>query len=106
MNHLIIIGRVGLDATVNSINGKQVVNFNVAVSEKWKDADKNVKEKTTWFNCAFWNDGRVYEFIKKGNEISVVGKVDCKLYDAKDGTKKAVLSIDVLNVELLGSKKD
>ena len=56
MINLQVIGHLGNDANVNNVNGKTVVNFSVAHSEKWKDAQGNDKDKTTWVSCAYWSE--------------------------------------------------
>ena len=56
MIKLQIIGNLGADCIQKEINGKNVINFNVAHTEKFKDAQGNVVEKTIWANCAYWTD--------------------------------------------------
>ena len=48
MIKLQVIGHLGKDCTTNVVNGKNVINFSVAHSERYKDASGNQKEKTTW----------------------------------------------------------
>ena len=47
MIKLQVIGHLGKDCTTNVVNGKNVINFSVAHSERYKDATGNQKEKTT-----------------------------------------------------------
>ena len=42
------IGHLGKDAIVNNVNGKNVINFTVAHTEKFKDAQGVQKDKTVW----------------------------------------------------------
>ena len=41
-----VIGRLGKDCVVNTVNGKNVINFTVAHSEKYKDSQGALQEKT------------------------------------------------------------
>ena len=43
-----VIGNLGKDCVVNTVNGKNVINFTVAHTEKYKDSQGNMQEKTTW----------------------------------------------------------
>ena len=48
MIKLMVIGNLGKDCTVNTVNGKNVINFSVANTEKFKDSTGAQREKTTW----------------------------------------------------------
>ena len=56
MIKLQVIGNLGKDGTVNTVNGKNVINFSVAHTEKYRDAQGTQKERTTWVECAYWTD--------------------------------------------------
>jgi single-strand DNA-binding protein len=51
-----VIGNLGKDCLVNTVNGKNVMNFTVAHTEKYRDSQGNNQEKTTWVDCAYWSD--------------------------------------------------
>ena len=46
-----VIGHLGKDCIVNTVNGKNVINFTVAHTEKYRDSQGNNQEKTTWVDC-------------------------------------------------------
>ena len=48
MIKLLVIGNLGKDAVVNNVNGKSVINFSVAHTEKYKDAQGNQKDRTVY----------------------------------------------------------
>jgi single-strand DNA-binding protein len=107
MIKLQIIGRLGKDCVTNNVNGKTVMNFSAAHSEKFKDAQGNLKEKTTWVDCAYWSDRTgVAPYLKKGTQVYVEGTPEVKTYTKSDGTHGASLSLRVLTVQLLGDKND
>ena len=65
-----LIGRLGQDAMVNTVNGKTVINFSVAHSEKFKNQQGEDVDKTTWVSCAYWTDkSNVSNYLKKGTLI-------------------------------------
>ena len=105
MIKLQVIGNLGKDAIVNNVNGKSVINFTVAHTEKFKDAQGNLKDKTTWVDCAYWTDRTaVAPYLKKGTQVYAEGQPDVRTYTTQDGRSGATLSLRVLSVQLLGAK--
>jgi single-strand DNA-binding protein len=105
MIKLQVIGNLGKDAIVNNVNGKNVINFTVAHTERFKDAQGNQKDKTTWVDCAYWTDRTaVAPYLKKGTQVFVEGQPDVRTYTTTDGRNGATLSLRVASVQLLGSK--
>lgn len=102
-----VIGRLGKDCIVNTVNGKNVMNFTVAHSEKYKDSQGNLQEKTIWVDCAYWNDRTaVAQYLTKGTQVYVEGQPEARSFQRNDGTPGASLSLRVREVQLLGSKND
>src|ERR1700722_3395830 len=105
MIKLQVIGHLGKDAIVNNVNGKTVINFNVAHSEKFKDAQGNQKDRTIWVDCAYWTDRTaVAPYLKKGTQVFAEGIPDLRTYQKSDGTQGVSLTLRVLSVQLLGSR--
>src|SRR6478672_6019591 len=64
-----VIGNLGKDCVVNAVNGKNVINFTVAHTEKYKDSQGNNQEKTTWVECAYWTDRTaIAQYLTKGKQ--------------------------------------
>ncbi|HUR65312.1 MAG TPA: single-stranded DNA-binding protein [Chitinophagaceae bacterium] len=102
-----VIGRLGKDCTVNTVNGKNVMNFTVAHSEKYKDSQGTLQEKTIWVDCAYWNDRTaVAQYLTKGTQVFVEGQPEVRSFQRNDGTSGASLSLRVREVQLLGSKNE
>ena len=107
MIKLQIIGNLGADCIQKEINGKNVINFNVAHTEKFKDAQGNVVEKTIWANCAYWTDRTaVAQYLKKGKQVFVDGSPEVEVYTNKDGQPAATLRVRVRDLQLLGGNVD
>jgi len=105
MIKLQVIGNLGKDAQVNNVNGKSVINFNVAHTEKYKDAQGNQKDKTTWVDCSYWTDRTaVAPYLKKGTQVYVEGTPDVRSYTTADGRQGASLTLRIASVQLLGSR--
>lgn len=102
-----VIGRLGKDCIVNTVSGKNVINFSVAHSERYKDSQGNLQEKTTWVDCAYWTDRTaVAPYLVKGVQVYVEGTPEARAFSRQDGTAGASLSLRVREVQLLGSKAE
>lgn len=105
MIKLQIIGHIGNDATINQVGGKSVINFNVAHSEKWTDAQNVKHEKTTWVSCSYWTDRTgVAQFLRKGTQVYVEGIPEVKTWEDRSRVLQAGLSVRVFSIQLLGGK--
>jgi single-strand DNA-binding protein len=104
MVKLEVIGHLGKDAEVNNYNGKNVINFSVAHSEKYKDANGIVVNKSVWVDCAYWVDSTaVAQYLRKGTQVYVEGQPEARPWKDKNGNAQASLTCRVRKVELLGS---
>jgi len=104
MIKLQIIGNLGKDCTTNTVNGKSVINFNVAHTEKFRDAQGNQKDKTIWVECAYWTDRTgIAPYLKKGTQVYAEGSPEVRTYPKNDGTTGVSLTLRVFSVQLLGS---
>ena len=102
-----VIGNLGKDCVVNTVNGKNVINFTVAHTEKYRDSQGNNQEKTTWVDCAYWTDRTaVAPYLQKGTQVFVEGTPEVRSFTRNDGTAGASLSLRVREVQLLGRKGD
>jgi len=104
MIKLQIIGRLGKDCIVNTVNAKNVINFNVAHSEKYKDSQGVLQERTIWVECAYWTDRTaIAQYLTKGTQVFVEGSPEVKTFTRQDNSAGASLTMRVRDVQLLGS---
>jgi single-strand DNA-binding protein len=107
MIKLQIIGNLGKDCIVKEINGKNVINFSVAHTERFKDAQGNQKERTTWVECAYWTDRTgIAPYLVKGTMVYAEGAPEADPYTNKEGQAAATLRMRVQSVQLLGGNKE
>ena len=105
MIKLQVIGNLGKDCVTNTVNGKNVINFSVAHTEKFKDQQGNQKDKTIWVECAYWTDRTaIAPYLRKGTQVYVDGTPEVRTYPKNDGTTGVSLSLRVSSIQLLGSK--
>jgi len=98
------IAHLGNDATVQTVNNKNVINFNAAYTEKYKNAEGIETTKTTWLSCAYWVDRiALAQYLKKGTQVFIDGKPEAKVYTNKDGEVVPQLHVRIISLELLSS---
>jgi single-strand DNA-binding protein len=102
-----IIGNLGKDAEVHTHGGEVVVNFSVAHTDRFKDANGNVVQKATWVSCSWWTDKQsIVQYLKKGQMVYIDGVPEAKLWkDKNNGEPKAFLNMRVLGLQLVGGSK-
>ncbi len=102
-----VIGNLGKDCVTNLVNGKNVINFSVAHTEKFRDAQGNQKDKTVWVECSYWTDKTaIAPYLKKGTQVYADGTPELRTYQKTDGTQGASLTMRVFSVQLLGSRSN
>jgi single-strand DNA-binding protein len=105
MIKLQVIGNLGKDATINTVNGKNVINFNMAHTERYKDSQGNQKDRTIWVECAYWTDKTAIQpYLKKGTQVYVEGNPDVRSFQTQDGKQGVSLTLRIQNIQLLGSR--
>jgi single-strand DNA-binding protein len=78
----------------------------VAHSEKYKDAQGNLKERTTWVECAYWTDRTaIAPYLVKGTTVYAEGSPEADAYMNKDNQAAATLRMRVQTIQLLGSRQ-
>lgn len=105
LNKVMLIGNLGKDPEVRfTPSGQAIAKFPVATSEKWRDQQGQMQERTEWHNVVVW--GKQAEscgqYLAKGRQVFVEGRIQTRNYDDKDGNKKYITEIVALNVRFLG----
>lgn len=98
-----VIGHIGQDATANQVNGKTVLNFSVAHTERWTNAQGVKNEKTTWVDCSMWERDNLAPYLKAGTLVSLHGTPEATAYSSKQGELRAALRCSVLRLKLLNA---
>lgn len=96
------IGYIGKDAVSQNYGGRNVINFNLAHSEKYKGQDGQPVDKTVWIDCSYWTDKTaILPYLKKGCQVYIEGTPEIKTYMSKDNKATGVLSCRVLSIYIL-----
>ena len=106
VNKVFLLGNLGRDAeTKFTPSGAAVTKFAVATSRSWKDQQTNEwKEETNWTNVVLWRQENLANYLTKGKQVYVEGRLQTRSYDDKDGKKVYTTEVIADDVILLGSR--
>jgi single-strand DNA-binding protein len=107
VNKVILIGHLGRDAeTKFTPSGAAATKFSVATTRRWKDKDSgDFKEETNWTNVILWQQEKVAEYLLKGKQVYIEGRLQTRSYE-KDGQKVYATEVVADEVILLGGQGD
>ena len=108
VNKVIIIGNLGRDPETRYMpDGGAITNISVATTDKWKDKNGEMQEKTEWHRVAFF--GKLAEiageYLKKGSQVYVEGRLQTRKWQDKDGQDKYTTEIVANAMQMLGSRQ-
>ncbi len=106
-NKVQLIGNLGADPEVRNLEGgKKVAKLNMATNENYKNANGEKINETQWHQLVAW--GKVADiaeqYLKKGSELAIEGKLTHRDYTDANGVKKYVTEVQVNEILLLDSK--
>ncbi|MBR8725511.1 single-stranded DNA-binding protein [Bacteroides pyogenes] len=100
-----VIGNIGNDAEIKEFSGKKYVSFNVAHSERRKDANGTTIESTTWVSVLWYGDGGgLIQYLKRGCKVFVRGRLSVKSYQDRSGNMQVAINVNASEVQLCGIK--
>lgn len=104
-NKVQLIGRLGQDPEVLTFDdGGKVAKFSMATDDSYKDKQGQKVERTQWHNIIVRGGlvNIVENYVSKGQEIAVEGKLSNRSWDDKDGNKRYTTEVMVNELLLLG----
>ena len=107
VNKVILVGNLGRDAELRyTPGGAAVATLNLATTEMWNDKQGQRQEKTEWHRVVLWGKQAesLQEYLTKGKQVYVEGRLQTRSYDDKDGQKKYVTEVVADDVILLGGR--
>ena len=108
VNKVILLGRLGKDAeTKFTPSGVARSTFSIATSRRWKDQSSGEwKEETDWHNFILWRAENVSNYLLKGKQVYVEGRLQTRSWDDKDGQKHYMTEVVADELILLGGRGD
>ena len=106
VNKVILLGHLGKDAeTKYTASGSAVSNFTLATNRRWKDKQTGeLKEETDWHRCVLWDSENLSNYLLKGKQVYVEGRLRTRSYDDKDQQKRYVTEVVCDELILLSSR--
>lgn len=107
-NRVQLIGRLGQNPETRTLtSGKTMTTFSIATSDSYRNANGDKVEDTQWHNIVAWGKvGEIAgEYLTKGQEVAVEGKLTHRSYESKEGDKRYVTEINLNEMLMLGGKK-
>ncbi|HPN96547.1 MAG TPA: single-stranded DNA-binding protein [Candidatus Moranbacteria bacterium] len=103
VNKVLLVGRLTRDPEIrNTSSGQTVASISMATNRFWKDKNGQRQEKTEFHNVILW--GRLAEiagqYLTKGQEAFIEGRIENRKYTAKDGTERRVTEVIAENMQL------
>lgn len=107
MQKFICVGNLTRDPEMSATpSGISVCKFSIAVNRDFADTDG--KRETDFFNIVVWRGlaDNCGKYLKKGNKVAIVGKLQNRTYEAADGTKRTFTEVIAEQVEFLQTKNN
>ena len=106
-NKVSLIGNLGMDPEIKEFeSGKTLAKLSLATSETYKNAEGKKVTDTQWHNLIAWGSTAKFaeDYLKKGSEVAVEGKLTYRNYEDKNGNKRSIAEILVSQFLMTGSK--
>lgn len=105
MNKLFLIGNLTKEPESGETNsGIVYCRLSIAVNRQYSREEK----ETDFFNVTVWRSQAEHclRYLTKGSKVAIVGSIQSRSYEDKDGNKKFVLDIVANEVEFLVTKRE
>lgn len=102
INNVTLTGRMVRDIEPKTTeSGKKVATFAIAV-DGYKEDDVN------FITCVAWEKTVeiIEKYAPKGKQVAIVGRLQVRSYEDKEGKKRSSTEVVVTQLQLLGSKAD
>lgn len=108
VNKVILLGNLGKDAETRfTPSGVAMTTFSLATSRRWKDQQTgDWKEETDWHNVILWRADKLANYLVKGKQVYVDGRLRSRSYEDKDGNKRYITEVVADDVLLLGDRSE
>ena len=108
VNKVIVIGNLGRDPEVRSLpSGQNVANLSLATTAQFKDRNGDQQKRTEWHRVVAFGKlaDNCQQFLSKGRQVYVEGRLTTRQYEAKDGSgKRTRTEIIALQMRMLGNR--
>ncbi|MCF6308705.1 MAG: single-stranded DNA-binding protein [Flavobacteriaceae bacterium] len=107
-NKVQLIGNLGNDPEIiNLDSGKKLAKFSIATNDSYKNAQGEKIQNTEWHNVVAWGKTAeiIENYVTKGNEVAIEGKLTTRSWDDKDGNKRYTTEVVCNELLMIGNKQ-
>jgi single-strand DNA-binding protein len=79
---MLFTGRLTGKAEVKTVKEKGLINFTVAINQKWKNSAGEKMEKTVFVDCTYWRNTGLAGYLGKGAVVEILGWVEAEAYQS------------------------
>jgi single-strand DNA-binding protein len=104
VNKVILVGHLGADPEMRyTADGTAVCNFRIATTERFKDRQGNMQERTEWHKVVAWRKLAEIcgQYLAKGKQVYIEGRIRNETWE-KEGTKQYSYKIEADTMQMLG----
>jgi single-strand DNA-binding protein len=106
-NSVRLIGFLGAAPEVKEFDkSKKMTKVNLATNDSYKNQKGEKVEETQWHQLIMWGSQAEFasQYLNKGSEVAIEGKLVTRTYDDKDGVKRYITEVVVNEIAILGRK--
>lgn len=98
-----ISGRITNDAVTAKVsNGREVVNFSIAVNDSYRPkGSAELKKIVTYIDCSYWMGSKMAQWLKKGTMVELFGRIGLNVYTNAEGRALGSLTFHTSNIKIL-----
>ncbi len=98
-----ITGRMVADAATRTTRtGKTVTGFTIAINDSYKPKDGDRVQITRYFECSYWRNPGIAEYLKKGMLVELNGRIEAGAYINNKGEAVGTLNMHTEQFKMLG----
>ena len=106
LNQAVLVGRIVKDPELKDTEKGKVTNITLAVPRSYKNS--NGEYDTDYINCVLWKGiaESASEYCHKGDLLGIKGRIQTRVIDLDDESRKNITEVVAEKVTYLSSKKD
>ena len=106
-NRVQLIGNLGSTPEIKDFEGgKKLAKLSIATNESYRNQKGELVKETQWHNVIAWGKTAkiVEEYLDKGAEVCISGKLTSRSYEDAEGNKKYISEIVMQDLLMLGNR--
>lgn len=108
LNRVILIGNLTDDPELRyTQSGRARTSFSIAVNRRWRDAQGNLQEETTFVPIVVWGSQaeNCANYLAKGRLVAVDGRLRIRTFEPEEGERRKITEVVAQTVQFLGGGK-